>query len=341
VSGRWLATGRTCPHAGTVLTTTRAGLGAGLALVVVATAVGQLIGGLVPAASPLVVGVVLGIAWRFFAGDRPVVTPGLRFAATWLLRTGVLLLGLQLAITQVVHFGLPVLLVVVASVTGGFFATLWSGRLLGLSAPRRLLVATGVSICGASAVAAANSVADGSDEDVATAVTSVTLLGTLAIAVCPLVAGVLGLTDAQFGIWTGASVHEVGQVVAIGGAAGAAVLQAAVVIKLTRVVLLAPVVALTGLHRRRSGARPPLVPWFVAGFVVLAAVRATGLVPVAVASTAQLTANLLLCAGMFGLGAAVDLRAVLRTGGRALAAAGLGSLVLATLALTGTVLVSS
>jgi uncharacterized integral membrane protein (TIGR00698 family) len=226
-------------------------------------------------------------------------------------------------------------------VTGGFFATLWSGRVLGLSAPRRLLVATGVAICGASAVAAANSVADGSDEDVATAVTSVTLLGTLAIAVYPLVAGVLGLTDPQFGIWTGASVHEVGQVVAIGGAAGAAVLQAAVVIKLTRVVLLAPVVALTGLHRRRSGARPPLVPWFVAGFVVLAAVRATGLVPAAVASAVQLTANLLLCAGMFGLGAAVDLRAVLRTGGRALAAAGLGSVVLATLALTGTVLVSS
>ncbi|HEV7649213.1 MAG TPA: putative sulfate exporter family transporter [Actinophytocola sp.] len=312
----------------------------GLALVVAATAVGQVLGRLVPVASPLVVGIVLGVAWRFFAGNREPMTPGLRFAATWLLRAGVMLLGLQLAVTDVVHFGLPVLTVVLASVAGGFFATLWSGRVLGLSPPRRLLVATGVSICGASAVAAANSVADGSEEDVATAVTTVTLLGTLAIAVFPAVAGLLGLTDAQFGIWTGTSVHEVGQVVAIGGAAGAAVLQAAVVIKLTRVVLLAPVVALTGLHRRRSGARPPLVPWFVAGFVVLAAVRATGMVPAPVTSTVQLTANLLLCAGMFGLGAAVDLRAVLRTGGRALAAAGLGSLALATLALTGTVLVS-
>ena len=338
---RWLAAGRARPHSGTVLTTpTRTGLGAGLALVVAATAVGQVIGRLVPAASPLVVGVVLGIGWRFFAGAREPVTPGLRFAATWLLRAGVMLLGLQLAIAEVVHFGLPVLTVVVASVAGGFFATLWSGRLLGLSPARRLLVATGVSICGASAVAAANSVADGSDEDVATAVTTVTLLGTLAIVVFPLLAGLFGLTAPQFGIWTGASVHEVGQVVAIGGAAGAVVLQAAVVIKLTRVLLLAPLVALTGLHRRRAGARPPLVPWFVAGFVVLAAVRATGLVPAPVASTVQLTANLLLCAGMFGLGAAVDLRAVLRTGGRALAAAGLGSLVLATLALTGTVLVS-
>jgi uncharacterized integral membrane protein (TIGR00698 family) len=323
-----------------VLVSPRLALGPGLAVVAVATVAGQLAGWLVPAASPLVVGVVLGIGWRALAGDRPAFVPGLRFAATWLLRIGVMLLGMRLAIAEVVHFGLPVLAVVLVSVAGGFGLTLWFGRLLGLGPARALLVATGVSICGASAVAAVNSVAEGSDEDVATAVTTVTLLGTLAIAVFPLVAGVLGLTGAEFGIWTGASVHEVGQVVAIGGAAGAVVLQAAVVIKLTRVVLLAPLVALAGLRRRRAGARPPLVPWFVAGFLALAALRATGMVPPAVTSLAELAANLLLCAGMFGLGAAVDVRSVVRTGGRALAAAGLGSVALAAIALAGVVLVS-
>ncbi len=323
-----------------MLTSTRAGLGPGLVLVALATAAGQVLGRLAPVASPLIVGVVLGIGWRLVAGERPAYVPGLRFAATWLLRTGVLLLGMQLAIADVVHFGPSVLAVVLVSVSGGFGLTLWFGRLLGLSPARRLLVATGVSICGASAVAAANSVADGSEEDVATAVTTVTLLGTLAIVVFPLVAGALGLTRTQFGIWTGASVHEVGQVVAIGGAAGAVVLQAAVVIKLTRVVLLAPLVALAGLHRRRAGVRPPVVPWFVAGFLVLAALRATGVVPPAVTSLVQLAANLLLCAGMVGLGAAVDLRAVVRSGGRALTAGALGSVALATIAVTGTLLVS-
>jgi len=285
--------------------------------------------------------VVLGIAWRARFGAIPLLTPGFRFAASWLLRAGVMLLGLQLAVAQVVHFGLPVLAVVLGSVLVTFLATRWFGRLLGLSPARALLVATGVSICGASAVAGVNPVAGGDEEDVATAVTTVTLLGTLAIAVFPLLALVFGMPDVRFGIWTGASVHEVGQVVAIGGAAGAVVLQAAVVIKLARVVLLAPLVAVVGAHRRRTGGgRPPLMPWFVAGFLVLAAVRATGWVPDLVLSTSEVLASVLLCAGMVGLGAAVDLRSIVRAGGPSLAAGALGSITLATVAGIGITLVT-
>ncbi|GAB3462177.1 YeiH family protein [Actinophytocola sediminis] len=311
-------------------------VGSGLAVVAAATAVGQLVGWLVPAASPLVVGVLLGIVWRAVFGPIAALTPGFRFAASWLLRAGVMLLGLQLVVSQMVHFGLPVLAVVLVSVLGAFVATRWFGRLLGLSKARSLLVATGVSICGASAVAAVNQVAGGDEEDVATAVTSVTLLGTLAIGVYPLVGLVLGLPDHVFGIWTGASVHEVGQVVAIGAAAGPAVLQVAVVIKLARVALLAPLVTAVGLSRRGTGdARPPLLPWFVVGFVLLALVRTTLPVPAAVLSTAEQLASVLLCAGMFGLGSAVDLRSVVRAGGPAIAAGGLGSVVLACLAGAG------
>lgn len=316
----------------------------GLAVVVAATAAGKGIGWLVPAASPLVVGIVLGIAWRAWFGVLPAFAPGLRFAATWLLRGGVMLLGLQLAVSSVVHFGPAVLAVVLLSVAGAFAFTWWLGRRLGPA--RSLLVATGVSICGASAVAAVNTVAEGDEDDVATAVTSVTLLGTLAIGVLPLLAFVLGLSDTQFGILTGASVHEVGQVVAIGGAAGGLVLQVAVVVKLTRVVLLAPLVVGLGVYRRRlvaaagpmpsvPPARPPLVPWFVTGFVVLVVVRALGVVPAPVLSLSEIVTNLLLCAGMFGLGAAVDLRSVVRSGGPAIAVAGAGSVALVALVTTG------
>lgn len=316
----------------------------GLLLVAAATAVGTLAGALVPAASPLVVGIVLGVAWRSVFGTVAAVTPGLRFAATWLLRAGVMLLGMQLALGQVVHFGLPVLLVVLVSVAVTFLVTRRLGELARLGEARSLLVATGVSICGASAVAAANTVADGDEDDVATAVTSVTLLGTLAIAVFPVLALVLGLDETQFGILTGASVHEVGQVVAIGGAAGAVVLHAAVVIKLARVVLLAPLVMLLGARRRRSGVdsavRPPVVPWFVTGFVVLMLVRTTNVVPAEVVSVTSWFASLLLCAGMFGLGAAVDLRAVLRSGGRSLAVAATGTTLLVTLSAVGVLLVA-
>lgn len=335
-----LPAGGTSPHHGVVRIVERVGVGPGLAVVTGATALGQVLGWLVPAASPLVVGVVLGVAWRAWFGAVSALTPGFRFAASWLLRGGVMLLGFQLAIGEVVHFGLPVLAVVLVSVLCTFLATQWFGRLLGLPPARSLLVATGVSICGASAVAAANPVAGGDEEDVATAVTTVTVLGTVAIGVFPLLALAFGFTDTQFGVWTGVGVHEVGQVVAIGGAAGAAVLQVAVVIKLTRVVLLAPLVAAVGLHRRRGGARPPLMPWFVAGFLVLAAARGAGVVPEVVLSVSESLASLLLCAGMFGLGAAVDIRSVVRSGGPALATGALGSAVLAAIAGVGVALVA-
>ena len=315
-------------------------------LVAVATVVGRVVGTFVPAASALIVGIVLGVVWRSLAGDRAEFRPGLRFAQTWLLRAGVMLLGLQLAVAHVVRFGPAVLAVVFASVAVTFAVTWRLGRHLGEA--RSLLLATGVSICGASAVAAVNAVAEGDEEDVTAAVTAVTVLGTAAIGVLPLVAGLLGLSDQDFGVVAGASVHEVGQVVAIGGAAGGVVLQVAVVIKLARVVLLAPLVIGLGVRRRvpvrgpgtgTTAARPPLVPWFVTGFVVLVVVRALGVVPAPVVDVSTVVTNLLLGAGMFALGAAVDLRAVLRTGGPSLAVAGAGSALLLALTTVGVLLV--
>lgn len=312
----------------------------------VATVVGRVVGSLVPAASALIVGIVLGVVWRSLAGDRPAFAPGLRFAQTWLLRAGVMLLGLQLAVAQVVSFGPAVLAVVLAAVAVTFAVTWRLGRALGEA--RSLLLATGVSICGASAVAAVNTVAEGDEEDVAAAITAVTVLGTVAIGVLPLVAGLLGLSDQDFGVVAGASVHEVGQVVAIGGAAGGVVLQVAVVVKLARVVLLAPLVIGLGVRRRvpvrgsgpvETAARPPLVPWFVTGFVVLVVVRALGVVPAPVLNLSTVATNLLLGAGMFALGAAVDLRAVVRTGGPSLAVAGAGSALLLALTTVGVLLV--
>ncbi|MFC4858188.1 YeiH family protein [Actinophytocola glycyrrhizae] len=320
----------------------------GLVLVAAATVVGRVAGTLVPAASALIVGILLGVAWRSFAGPRPAFAPGLLFARTWLLRAGVMLLGLQLAVTHVIHFGPAVLAVVLASVAVTFAVTWRLGRRLGRA--RSLLLATGVSICGASAVAAVNAVADGDEEDVATAVTAVTVLGTAAIGIVPLVAWLCGLSDQDFGLVAGASVHEVGQVVAIGGAAGGLVLQVAVVIKLARVVLLAPLVIGLGIYHRQlapatgpspvsTRTRPPLVPWFVTGFVVLVAVRALDVVPAPVLDLSAVVTNLLLCAGMFALGAAVDLRAVVRSGGPSLAVAGAGSAVLLAMVTVGVLLV--
>src|SRR6185437_15910695 len=127
----------------------------------------------------------------------------------------------------------------------------------------------------ASAIGAMSGVVRAKDEETATPVALVTLCGTLAIFVLPVFWHPLGLTNVQFGHWVGAGVHDVGQVVATAQIAGSAALAVALVVKLTRVLMLAPMVALTSIVERRrhvdpdpAAKRPPIVPLFVAGFIV-------------------------------------------------------------------------
>jgi uncharacterized integral membrane protein (TIGR00698 family) len=322
------------------------GLLPGLLAAGVAASVGYLVNNWFSVAGPLVVAIVLGILLTASGGYRPSLRPGLRFAATTLLRIGVVLLGLQLVVSDVVGLGAWPIVVVVLSVATSFVVTRWVGRLLGLSAARSLLVATGVAICGASAVAAMNQIAEGEDDDVVTAVAVVTVLGTLSMVALPVLGLVFDIDDMLLGMWAGASVHEVGQVVAIGGVVGTAVLSTAVVVKLFRVLLLAPLIAAVALARRSAGSaggdlrKPPILPWFVVGFIAMAALRTTGSLPAGVLTIASAAGTVLLAAAMFALGTAVDLRSVARGGRRALTAGAVGTVVLAATTLSGLALIA-
>ncbi len=228
------------------------GVGPGLVAATAAVALAFVINGWFPAISPLTVAVVIGVV----AGNARVslrrLRPGLRFAVKHLLRVGVVLLGLRLAVPDVIRLGGPALVMVVVIVVITFFGTQLLGRWMGVSPGTSLLVATGFSICGASAVAAMDGVTRNEEDEVVTAIVLVTLFGSLAIVVLPLLQHPLGLSDVAFGLWTGASVHDVAQTVATASVVGPSALAAAVVVKLTRVVLLAPMVAGVSLWRRRS-----------------------------------------------------------------------------------------
>lgn len=241
------------------------------------------------------------------------------------MRIGIVLLGLALGLDEVLRLGWATVAMVAAVVAATFLGTLWLGRRLGLPGDQPLLIATGYSICGASAIGAVSQVSGSDEEDVASSVALVTLCGTLAIAVLPLLQSPLGLSDPDFGRWVGASVHDVGQVVATAQTAGPGALGEAVLIKLMRVAMLAPLVAAVAFAvraRRRgmrtpAGRRPAPVPLFVAGFLAAAALRATGILPDAVLEGAHTAQELLLAAALFGLGSAVHLPTLSRTGGRA------------------------
>lgn len=215
-----------------------------------------------PGVQPGTVAVALGALLANLGLVPSIAGKGLTFASKKLLRLAVVLLGFALSLTQVAHLGGPALAVVVVTVAAAFFGTLLLGRLLKVASATSLLVATGFSICGASAIAAMEPVAKGKKDDTAVSIALVTLCGTLAIVLLPLLRHPLGLDDPQvFGQWVGASVHDVGQTVATADTVPGS-LQSAVIVKLSRVILLAPLVLGVGLylHRRRNHAAADGIP---------------------------------------------------------------------------------
>lgn len=310
-------------------------------VVVLSHWISELIGWL----SPLVASVGIAAVLSNLGLVPDVARPGLCFAAQRILRVGVALLGFQLALGQMLDLGAPGLAVVAAVVTATFFGTQWAGRRLGLSRDLSLLVATGYAICGASAIAAMDGVIEAEDEETAYAIGLVTLCGTLSIAALPALRIPLGLDAVAFGSWVGASVHDMGQAVATAATGGSSALKAGVVVKLTRVVLLAPIIAGVSLSRRRARARlaapgttgpidttdrirkPALVPAFVVGFLAAAAIRSTGILPPTLLEGIQTLDTVLLAGALAGLGAGVDVKRLWGVGGRPLAL-GLGAWIL-------------
>lgn len=280
-----------------------------------------------PAVPLLTASVALGIvvgqipALRSALGGS--LAPGMRVASRRLLRVGIVLLGLKLSLVDIASLGWVTIATTVAVVVLTFVGTIGLGRALGLPGHQPLLVASGFSVCGASAIGAMGAAVRARDEEQAVPVALVTLCGTLAIAVLPALWHPLGLSNVQFGHWVGAGVHDVGQVVATAQIAGTAALAVAVVVKLTRVLMLAPMVAITAaVERRRAvdveGPRPAIVPLFVAGF--LAAVLLNTFVPLPewVLTGADTLQTAVLAMALFALGASIRLGELASTGWRAL-----------------------
>lgn len=271
--------------------------------------------------------------------------PGLDFAGKHLMRGGIVLLGLKVSIMDILGLGWLAMVLITGVVLLSFGGTYLLVRLFRLPRETALLVATGFSICGASAIGAMAAVRRIRHADTVLPVALVTLCGTLAIGLLPLLMHPLQLSPLAFGAWTGASVHDVGQVVATAQTAGTAALGIAVVVKLTRVLLLAPVVAVAGVHHRMSTsgqqALPPLVPLFVVGFVAMVALRSTGWLSDGWLDAGAGLQDILLGAALFGLGSAVRIRTLLHTGARALLAALAAWLLIALLGLAAALLMTA
>lgn len=320
----------------------------GLAVAVAGIAAALLVHRFVPQIGVLTWAVLLGVVVANLGMLAPATRPGLNVTTKKLLRVGVALLGLSLPVTAIIALGWPTILLVIVTLFSTLVFTTWLGQKMGVSRPRSLLIGTGFAICGASAIAGMEENAEADQDDVTMAIAMVTLYGTLAMIALPLLQHPLGLSDQQLGAWAGAGVHEVGQVVAAASPAGAAAVSVAIVVKLTRVLMLAPVVAGVSILRRRrlrasgeestAGKMPPIIPIFVLAFLVMVAIRSTGWVPTGVTDFVEQLQTLALGAALFGMGTAVHLPSLVRGSGRLLALSGISTLLVGGISLGGVLL---
>lgn len=229
----------------------------------------------VAALSPLLLAMMIGMALRNSFGIAPSFAPGIRFTLRRLLRAAVVLLGLQVSMGSILDIGGGVIAAVVITLALTFVFTRLVGHWMGVGSELTTLIAAGTSICGASAVMGANTVLRARDEDVAYAIACVSLFGAVGMVLLPMIGSALALSGQLQGLWIGTSLHEVAQVVGAGFSVGPEAGQAAMVAKLTRVLMLAPVILLIGQFIATKGggdAKAPL-PWFAFGFVALAIVN--------------------------------------------------------------------
>jgi uncharacterized integral membrane protein (TIGR00698 family) len=257
--------------------------------------------------SALLLVILLGMLWKSLLPVPAAMLPGIRLAQRPILRWAVAGLGFRLSLPELWKIGAPALIVVIVSTAVALLFGWWVARRLGVGEKLGLLLGVGGAICGASAVVAADSVVQGEKQDAALALGIITLLGTIGIAAYPVIQHLSGMSDFVYGVWDGASLHEMAQVVAAGFAVSDEAARVATVVKLARICLLAPVVLYLGWSLRRhhqaaGRAHVAPVPWFLGVFVLCALINSLGVLPAPVIDKLRLADLWLLCVGMAGVG---------------------------------------
>ena len=249
--------------------------------------------------------------------------PSLQFAAGPLLKLGIALLGFRLAFSEISEIGSYVgICIVILLVLIVFLGIRKIGSLTKISNSLGLLIATGFSICGLSAIAAMKPLSGADDEEVGYALGLVTLFGSLSVVVLPLFQLIFDLGSSDFGWWVGLAVHDTGQVVATASIDSDKALDAAVLVKMARILMLAPILIgvsfLRNEKRSDQKRRYRIIPMFIIGFLAAATLRSLDVFSDQVIEAIGDIRSFFIASAMFGLGAGVRLKALSSLGGRPL-----------------------
>lgn len=266
--------------------------------------------------SPLLVGIALGMFYgNTLRSQVPEAwVPGIVFSTKYLLRLAIVLYGFRVTFQQIAEVGIPGLLVNFVVLASTLLIGAWAGvRLFRLDKETAVLCAAGSAICGAAAVLATEPVVRAESHKAAIAVATVVLFGTIAMFLFPLLYSLdMPFTEKQAGIFIGATVHEVAQVVATGNAISPDITTTAVIAKMTRVMMLAPVLILLGIFWSRSSTMLSgndatrmakiTIPWFAVGFIAVAGFNSLHWLPSDIVGAINNFGTFLLTIAMTALG---------------------------------------
>jgi len=290
---------------------------------------------LVPSAA--ILAILGGVFARNLPGFPVAARRGSKQIIRFVIPAAIVLLGAGLDLTQLAdpRLGVGGLLTTLACMLVALLASFGAARLLGLNGRTAGLLAAGTAVCGSSAILAVAPVLEAEDDELVVALGTVNLMGLCAMLAVPALAAAFDLHDEAAGVFAGTSVHAVPQAVAAGAAVSDTAAGFATLFKMVRVAMLAPLVLAFGAviawrkpnttgpaRTRRIGA---IVPWFVWGFLALAALRSFGVLDAALGETSlgdglQSAGKLLLTYAMVAIGLEIDLRSLLGVGFRGLLA---------------------
>lgn len=298
----------------------------GLLACVAVAIVAEVLGSRVPLVGAPVFAIVFGVAIAAVRQPSPLWTAGTAFAAKFVLQWSIVLLGAQLSLSEIALGGRAALPVMLGTFVLVLVLAYVAGRALSLDSDLRRLLAIGTAICGGSAIAALSSVIDVDRSDVAYALATIFFFNIVAVLIFPALGHALALSQGAFGLWAGTAINDTSSVVAAAFAYGHAAGNTAVVVKLTRTLLIVPVVLYYASKRiaaHRAGDKPvpwrAVVPWFVLWFLVAAGLDSAGAIPAGWHATIQRIALFTIVVALAGVGLSSDLSRIRAAGFRPLA----------------------
>lgn len=301
----------------------------GFALIAALVAIAFEINNLQSAISPLALCVAFGFIVANFIQWPAFAAPATKVSSKTLMRIGVALLGAQVSVVSLKEIGLKGVITVAIVVTFTIFGILGLSKLFKMSGDLGLLIGVGFGVCGATAVAAIRPQTRATEEETSYAIALISLCGTLSIFLLPFLGHAINLDTREFGAWAGAAVHDVGQVVATASVWGDDADKYAIVVKLARVCLLAPIVLILSIRHRKwltsqgksevTGAKVPLIPYFVLGFIAVATITNVVDFNETLLDYIVLISKLLLGAGLVALGSGVRWKSIRAIGPRPMA----------------------